>query len=63
MKKTDLQKIEEIVLDLENGAESENQHELSTLYRSIAEILCEELNDGDALRVMEKIKDRNGFLQ
>ena len=60
--KTDLQKIEAVVLDLENEAESANEHSLSTLYRSLAEILCEELPDADALKVMKKIKERNGFL-
>lgn len=63
MKKTHQQEIEDIVLDLENEAESENQHELSTLYRTLAEILCEELSDVDVLKVMKKIKARNGFLE
>jgi len=60
--KTDLQKIEDIVLDLENDAESANEHSLSTLYRSLAEVLVEELTDSDALLVMKKIRSRNGFL-
>ena len=60
--KTDLQKIEEIVLDLENDAEGANEHSLSTLYRSLAEILCEECDDATTLKIMKAIKSRGGFL-
>ena len=60
--KTDIQKIEDIVLDLENEAESANEHALSTLYRTLAEILVEELDDTSALKVMKSIQSRGGFL-
>lgn len=60
--KTDLQKIEDVVLDLENDAEGANEHSLSTLYRTLAEILCEECDDATTLKIMAAIKDRGGFL-
>jgi hypothetical protein len=60
--KSKLKELENIVLDLENEAEGENYHDLSTIYRTLAEILVEELPDEDALRVMVAIKAAGGFL-
>ena len=60
--KTDLQKIDDIVLDLENEAENANYHDLCTLYRSLAEILCEECDDSTTLKILKAVKKRNGFL-
>jgi len=62
MKKTDLQKIEDIVLDLENEAENGNYHDLCVVYRSLAELLIEVLDDTSALKVMKEIQKRGGFL-
>ncbi len=60
--KTTLEKIENIVLDLENDAESANEHGLSTLYRSLAEILVGNLDDVSAYKVMKAVQERGGFL-
>lgn len=61
-KKTDLQKLEEVVLDLENEAENANYHDICAMYRSLAEILCEEVDDATAHRIMKAIQKRGGFL-
>jgi hypothetical protein len=53
---------EDIVLELENDAESANYHDLSSVYRSLYEILLEVVTEEEAADVMEKIKDRGGFL-
>ena len=62
MKKTDEQKIDEIVLDLENEAENANYHDICALYRSLTEILIEELSESDALKVLKAVQKRGGFL-
>jgi hypothetical protein len=53
---------EEIVLDLENDAESANYHDLCSMYRSLYEILLETVSEEDAVKVMKKIKEAGGFL-
>lgn len=60
---TDLyQKGEDIVLDLENEAENANEHGMCSMYRSLYEVLLETVSESDAVKVMQKIKDRGGFL-
>ena len=60
--KTDLEKIDGVVLDLENEAEGQNYHDLCTIYRSLAEVLLEECDDATVLKIMKAIKARGGFL-
>ena len=56
------QRGEDIVLDLENDAEAGNYHDLCPIYRGIYEILLETVTTEQAVEVMEKLKDRGGFL-
>ncbi len=62
MKQTDLQKLEDVVLDLENEAENANYHDMCSMYRTLAEILCEEVDDATALKIMKAVQKRGGFL-
>jgi len=55
---------DEIVLDLENSAESENYHDMCSVYRTLYELLLETINEKDATEIMRKIRDDyNGFIR
>jgi len=60
--KTTIERIDDIVLDLENEAENENYHSYCRMYRQLADILLKKVSKKDTFAILKEIKKQNGFL-
>ena len=58
-----MKSVDTIVRELEEAAESENYHDLCSIYSDLAEIITKHGGKDVARKVMAEIQNRNGFMQ